>query len=819
MAKYKQTYIYDNEDSFGQNEVQFIIADAMNLLFDVTTAVDVDIFSFQKLKIAFQGDGGGLVQDELDLLSADHLVKNSDEQACLDLVNSSISTKVYCAVILNANDPLEKEDVLYVGVFDEDIKEEATKWDRTEYANTATISLTYKYNLIPIIEANFDEIKMSEVLEAIDSTWITANVEDKQAWRTMSDTPTWEYPNGERGGQYDLEAYCCDLVSLNKLLRKIGDEAMSVFNTTHSTSYSLNFTNRVKLVGKYTPARWRVPRTDQPWLANKSKEKADYSRNSEKWSDLEMYHNLDDATDYRQYYIDPDEIETFSEDDSLWVDFKYFFDLENDNEYSSTTAKTYRIGGDDITFTDFLYKFAANFGFLLLLEIDVVAEEINITFASSDYIEEAEVLYFKDAEKYKRDLSTKSNESDTPFQSESFYGVGDSTFGKTAENNGGIIYGKDMGGVVNPGSTINESADRLDALEEKENTGGKGEKLLFSISPTVARLKMPANTSITMDTIGGRRVAPIEVRNGHIIPHNIKIDIDIDYTVGTDDAHHPINIWTFYTRSIHTALYIKIAQKESHEPTNYFTPIRAMSVKIDNEEMLFDTLESFLNVSRLRYYKFSKQDIEMSIPYWNAFSTSSDGSNASLKNLKLGKKITLNSIAYIIHSIDIDFEKPQVNLKLKQETLISEIKNPSSPKTTDSLLGVEGAIIGIEDYSKFYIEGTSAPFSALAYNDGGALETILAVSQVDNYFGLSLETVEDDYAQVIQSPGIYNIDTSDYDVDDILYLRIDGTTGNTSITALTQYESATDKIYKRIGKIISENVILLFDEPYYEFAQ
>jgi len=684
MAKYKQTYIYENEDSFGNNTIQFIITDSMDLLFDETDSIGVGILSFEKLKFSFNSENGGLSQDEMDLMSADYLVSNSDEQDCLDLINSAVNTKVYCAVILNANDPIEKDDILFVGAFDEEISQEAIKWDRAEYSESAEINLTYKYNLIPIAEATFDEILMKDILEAItlDSTWITSNVGDKQGWRTMSNIPTWEDPLGEKGGQFDLNANCCDLVCLNKLLRKIADEAIILYNTTYSTSFTLNFANRVKLTGKYAPARWRVPNLNQPWLANKSIEKANYSRNSEKWEDLEMYHNLDDATDYREYYIDPDEIETFSEDDSLWVDAKYFIDLVNGNEYSETSAKSYRVGSQIDNFTNFLYKFAANFGFLLLFEVDAIDNEINITFANAEYIANAETLYFKDADKYKRVISTSVTDQKTPFYSESFYSVGQSKYGKTAENNGGIIYGKDWGGVIGAGDTINEEADKLDEIDEKNNKNNeKGEKLLFSISPTVARLKLPANTRVTMDAnhLGGRRFAPIEVRNGHIIPHNVSVDIDIDYTVGADGVHHPIDIWPFYTRSLHTALYIKVPAVESFEPTNYFTPIRAMAVKIDGEELLFDSLEAFLNVTRIRYYKFSKQEVEISIPYWNAFSTSSDGSNPSLKNLKLGQKIVINSTAYNIHSIDIDFPKPHVNLKLIQQTLISEVKNPFHP--------------------------------------------------------------------------------------------------------------------------------------------
>jgi hypothetical protein len=193
-----------------------------------------------------------------------------------------------------------------------------------------------------------------------------------------------------------------------------------------------------------------------------------------------MYHNLDDATDFREYYIDPDEIETFSEDDSLWVDAKYFIDLENTNEYSTLSAKSYRVGASEETFTDFLYKVAGNFGFLLLLEIDVVAEEINITFANADYIENSETLYFKDASKYKRDISTNTSDQNTPYYSESFYGVGDSLFGKTEEHNGGIIYGKEYGGVVNAGDTINESANKKDEFEKNaDNTSQKGNKLIY----------------------------------------------------------------------------------------------------------------------------------------------------------------------------------------------------------------------------------------------------------------------------------------------------------------------------------------------------
>ena len=224
MAKYKQILTFESEDSFGENQIEFIVADDINLLKDATAPINVDIFEFNKLNFAFQNENGGLVQDDCDLTTADYLVKNQDEQDCLDLVKTSISTPIYCSIIMNPRTPLVKDDFIYTGRFEDIINEEAVNWDRNEYSDTATIIKVYKFSIKPIVESIFDDVKAKEVLDNIDSTWITNNVADRPAWRIINEP--------DSGGNYGvLNTYCCDLVSANKILRKMADEAASIINS------------------------------------------------------------------------------------------------------------------------------------------------------------------------------------------------------------------------------------------------------------------------------------------------------------------------------------------------------------------------------------------------------------------------------------------------------------------------------------------------------------------------------------------------------------------------------------------------------------
>lgn len=795
MAKYKQTYIYDNEDSFGSNTIEFIITDTFTELFDETSAIAVDLFILEKLKIDFQNENGGLVQDDLSILTADHHVKNSDEQDCLDLVNSAVSTKVYCAILFNPNVTLEKDDIIFVGAFDEDIRTEAISWNRAEFSTSATIINAYNYGVVPIVEISFDDIKMKDVIDEIDSSWISANVSDRDSWRTYTGNAVYF--------NYEAQSVSCDLVSLNKAIRKIADEAIAMFNTNLGVSYTINF-NRVKLPGKYAPARWRVPEINTPFITNRTDAKVTGSLTDE-WEDLELYHNLDDGTDYREYYIDPDAV-TEDEDETIFVDFKYFKDLDNEYEYSTSAAKSYRIGANDETFTDFIYKLAANFNFVLLISFDAIDEEINITIADASFVDTSEVLYFKDAKKYKRDISTKSSNNKTPFYTESFYSSGRTRFGNTNEKNGGFIYGLSKDGLVSVTDNL-ELKTAFDNAKKKDEDDTSGEKLLFTISPTVARTKKTDKNGVTLF----KNVA-VNNQNGATYPHNTILNFEI--TSGLGVGQTGIGSWIVNTRSIHTGMYVKIPSKETFEPSVYFTPIRRMAVKIDGVETGFDTLDAFLNASRLRFYKFTKQDVEISIPYWNAFSTDSAGTNPSLKNLKLGKKITLNSVEYLIHSIEIDFSKPEINLKLKQETLFSEIKNPSVPKPGNTLQS-SAEYNDIENEDELYLEGICHAFSAVALNNNGNLATITDHTYLDTYFGLALDGVADDVVKVLKSPGIYEVTSSPFNAGDFLYLKVDGSNDNVFVTRLTKKESNLNCIYKRIGKMITDTTIQLFDEDYF----
>ncbi len=822
MAKYQQTYTYTNEDGFGSNTIKFVVSDDYNTLVDESTAIEVDIFILEKLKKDFKDDNGGLVQDDLSIMSADYFVKNTDEQNCLNLINSAITTKVYCAILFNPNDPVVGSDVLFTGIIDPDIQSEAVNWDRDEYASSSDIVKTYKYSAAPEVENLLDDIKIKDVLDDIPNDWKTANVADRQAWRNYSKTVGLVTE--------ELNTYVCDLVSLNKLMRAIGDRIEVILNAGGG-SYNVHF-NRVKFTGKYAPARWRVSSVVDPYWGeqlwvdgrqNNSNGVTGNSRPPASKPDVPVYHNLDDGTDYKNYYLDPDAVSE-DENETVFVDYKYFRNLSNPSEYNDSQANSFRVGGDDSSVTDFFYSFAENFNFLLSLRIDKVNEDIYIDFINGDYLASFGALYFKDASKYKLDLSIEqgSNNKDE-YKTESFYGVGEEHFGKDGSK--AIIYGRDKYGVSKAfdnsnykvTSHITSGSPRKNKYTEDKSSG---KSLLLSISPTLAMMKPERGTMLIPPQLSLTYLRP-PCRNGDLLPHNIKITHKYTY-----DTNPPITVnmnqmkgdgWMADTRSVHTGLYVKIASKETYEPDAYFTPIRRMAVKIDNTECGFDLLEDYLSVSKDRYIKFSKQDVDLSIPYWNAFSENSDGSNPSLKLLKLGKKITLNSVDYVINSIEIDFSKPEVNLKLKQNTLFSEIQNPSIPKNDDEFLGEEDTYVYDDSVEYKEIVGACLAYSALAVNTDNKLVTIVDHSKLDTYYGLALEDGGDNLIKVIKAPGKYILSDIPFTAGDTLYLKVDGSLINISANRLKRKASTLNCVNKVIGKLINSNTLQLFDNEHFYY--
>ncbi len=804
MAKYKQILNYDNEDSFGSNSIEFIISDDLTNLVDDSEAGIVDIFNFQKLKVAFQNEQGGLVQDECDFISADFLVKNATEQSALDLVKSSDSTTIYCAIVINKDTAIEASDVYFSGIVESKYSVEGDKWDRDEYDTTANISKAYKFSIVPMTEFLFDTIKLEDAINNIDSTWIAANVENKKAWREMSKTVS--------STDYKINAYCCDLVNLNKLLRKTTDEALSILNTNLATSFSVNY-NVVKLPGKYAPARW-VVNPNKYWidapLNNYNPNDRVRTRENWKWHNAVLYHNFDNTNDYKDYYINPDETGDPSDIETIFIDFKYFKDMSNDNEYSKTNADSFRIGSNNETFTDLLYSIAANFNMLVLYDINIIDEVINVTFVDNNVTENQSLIYFKDADAYKNDIQLDADANKTPAYSESFYESG-KTFGLTGYSNSGTLYGLEKNGVVMPYKEPIVGGDRVN---KPENDSKSGFRILFSISPTLAVLR-PSDNDLD-DYIKIQRhsqllkLAGIPYRDLSI-PHNIVTKRQID-----SDAEVDLVGWEFKTRSLHTAMYVKVNALEEYEPDSYFTPIRAISVGIDGIDYNYDKLEAFINATRTRLFNFINEDLELNIPYWNAFSNSSDGSNPSLNNLKLGKHIQINDNVYVIISYEVDFNKPNINLKLRKKSYFTDVKDPVTIKTGDELLNSN--LTSLDDSSKKYIEGPAIKFSALYYNEDGDLESITNKEQIDKYYGLSLEIVADGNASIVSSPGLHYIPELPYSVGTKLYLRITGDHINFSTVPVLSKFHSTDCIYMKLAEVVATNILKLQDKDYFEYV-
>lgn len=140
---------------------------------------------------------------------------------------------------------------------------------------------------------------------------------------------------------------------------------------------------------------------------------------------------------------------------------------------------------------------------------------------------------------------------------------------------------------------------------------------------------------------------------------------------------------------LHTGLYMRFNPFEIDIPTegweNVWRPLALVFIRQNGKSTVFKTLAEFISSLESYDRTFYKYEREYAVPFWSGFAKMTDGSDASINNLKLGSKIkflerqmslnettnefvnTEHEEVYIVVSIKRKLGEPMTTIKLHRQ--------------------------------------------------------------------------------------------------------------------------------------------------------
>lgn len=411
------------------------------------------------------------------------------------------------------------------------------------------------------------------------------------------------------------------LCGLNEVLRVLADNLSASLNALGYGTFNIEF-ERSLIDGEFLPARW------EHIAYNGAYPRYVYSAETSGINPKAYSVYADDAV---RLAIDPDGAPAAGE--SVWMNYS-LIKPDYRGEYNPEEAKEF--AWENIyTFRDLLNLLAEQFSMYLEAYIPDTSS-IRVRFIPRNGIG-ADQIYLKDALRAERIVSGEPLPSSKEYTGKAFY----------LANNGNDCYSRGIGDdkVVNLAS-------------EEFNRGLNRKRLPLSISPTQLSLSGPAFDD-------GESFTQARIPHNHYFA-----DGGVKKEKSYSDAC-----------SLHTAIYLYVSKRTgaSDENEAYYTPAAKYIVRIDGEDIAFDTLSNYLNVMKKRDRRYFASEYTIKALGWNCFSENSDGALASWEYLKKGAKIILDGISYIV-----------MNIRCSYDSLAFVISLHGSGKFEDVELSVSG---------------------------------------------------------------------------------------------------------------------------------
>jgi hypothetical protein len=162
------------------------------------------------------------------------------------------------------------------------------------------------------------------------------------------------------------------------------------------------------------------------------------------------------------------------------------------------------------------------------------------------------------------------------------------------------------------------------------------------------------------------------------LPHNHYI---VDHVNPAWTNNIPNYDWRdFMSIAANNSIYLCVDKRSGVDDENnkYFTQVAAFCVNIDGVDNTYLSITDYKNKILGLDADYYNDEKTLEIPFWNGFSLSNDGSNPSWKNVKLGSKVFLEGIEYLVMEIKTSIASPKTTLTLHAAGQFENIIEPIS---------------------------------------------------------------------------------------------------------------------------------------------
>lgn len=636
--RFWQKYRY-TEYMFGTQAVLFVVTDTYTELF-LNTGIETDIFLLESVKKDLNTEEGSYAIDELPF-SVNHLAcRNEDDEKAMYFVLDSTNIKInrYCALFFGEEPTLS--NMLFVGKIGSKISGEDKYWAGDEYEFNVNPKREYKLSAYSFDISILDQVKLSGKIESLEGTPVS-NVYSRfeaENWASMKNIFQYRLSYSIDFISNNL-VYNCPLGNLYSVLMAYLIKAQDIIYELSNTNISFHLVEGT--LGLQTcPVSFTL---DKEYRDDVKEIKAEQSIRIE----LKMS-NLSGGTNWSAPFIHRKMVEP-----SLGSSMQYDWQK---NQASSENAYSFK---NLETISDLLFEVARSFACYLFISY-TSGSSINIEFKSRKGLVEDDYTYLIGSTEASFDTSSIITK-----ESNEFYSLA---------NN----YSTDeFDDVVNkPNTDDPEPSQKFQDGDkqrkyDKEKKGIEYERLLLSTSVTRAIL-------CAINSYGGHAY--------YIIPLNVTRNRNNwdTYSLQTI-ANAPGNGNSSSRERLHTGLYVKTKPMEPTQigrigQTDIWRPASRIYTKANGADLDFDSLAKYVNYILSRDKHYYETEYNLTVPFWNGFSKSDDGSNSSWKNIKLGSKIKLAETVkrfdngswieeeiqrdYVVVGIEINLQKPETKLKL-----------------------------------------------------------------------------------------------------------------------------------------------------------
>lgn len=215
MPTMRQTVTY-YEDGVGDVVLVIVISDTYAGLVS-TSAVDVGCFEIDEASEDLDIDTGIFAADELTFSFADWAAETQDDRDAITFVLQAQdkSTPRYIGLLINPATPIVSENFAFRGIIDTDMSAEDVEWNGDDYDTSIASIREWKGHATSLDIGYVLSQDLKDLVDAIDPSWITANVADRQAYY---------YDFSPFSGEYT--ARFGNLVNLHTVIQKLIDLAI-----------------------------------------------------------------------------------------------------------------------------------------------------------------------------------------------------------------------------------------------------------------------------------------------------------------------------------------------------------------------------------------------------------------------------------------------------------------------------------------------------------------------------------------------------------------------------------------------------------------